>query len=288
MEKAILFGNQGFIGSCLEKVLKQSFDQIITTHYQQVTNELIFDFSNPNFQTLPSDASFAFGIVAAALCRIGVCEAFPEKTFRVNVETPLKLVRWMLEKGIHPVLFSTDYVFSGNDQAYDEDSLRDPLNEYGRQKSVLEEKALELAEGKVLILRLSKVYNLKRTHSNFFGEMAEDFDTEKLVRAASDQCFCPIYVEDVARETIRLAKEKASGIFHLVGPGYFSRYQIAKKILMKSGAPTSLLKEISLDDLQEDFCRPKKLKLISKKIDLHRFMDVETALNQFFMAPTYS
>jgi dTDP-4-dehydrorhamnose reductase len=193
-----------------------------------------------------------FALIAAGVGNPKKCESDPQHTYHCNVDGPISLGKQLSERGIVPIFFSTDYVF--------DDSLKvAPLNAYGRQKAELEAKVSHMD---ALVIRLSKVYGVEKGDGTLFDEMAATLVRGEYVQAARDQIFAPIYVADVIHQTMACLKAGQRGIVTLVGPRFASRLEMAKKVAAELHVD-DLVRDISLDDLNDGVCRPKLLKLTS-------------------------
>lgn len=245
----LIIGSDGFIGRHFVKTFPDAY----------AINRQTLDLLNPDINKLPH-ADFA--VICAGIGNPKLCESDPQKSYECNVIGTLKLCKSLIFNGIKPVVFSSDYVFDGQLLEYTEISSTSPLNSYGRQKAELEEQALNLD---CLIVRLSKVYGTQKGDKSLIDEMALNFFQKKEVRAASDQIFAPLHVDDVVRSVMALLMKKCRGLYNLAGDEKMSRHQLAKKIAEKMGKK-EFLKEISLDDLSETFRRPKNTVLVCKKL----------------------
>jgi dTDP-4-dehydrorhamnose reductase len=148
---------------------------------------------------------------------------------------------------------STDYVF--------DDFLNEaPLNAYGRQKLELEQRACALD---ALVVRLSKVYSLEKGDGTLFDEMAAKLTVGEMVFAAHDQVFAPVFIGDVIGQIISLLHAGVRGIVNVVGPGFASRFEMARTLAEKLMINRELVRAISLDELKDGVQRPKFLKLCS-------------------------
>ena len=74
-------------------------------------------------------------LILVAVTKIDTCEEEKAMTRRVNVDGTLELIRQLVNEGIKPVFFSSDYVFDGDTGGYLDESPLNPINEYGHQKS---------------------------------------------------------------------------------------------------------------------------------------------------------
>jgi len=220
------------------------------------------------------DALRQRGISQAILCggqtRIAACEDDPAGTRRVNVDGTLRLAEALSRLGLTVVWFSSDYVFDGAAALYSDDAPTSPLNEYGRQKAEVERRLPGVCGGDCLILRLGKVYGTTPGDGSLLAEMAALLCAGREVRAARDQIFCQVHVDDMAAAVLALQGSlqdvAARGSLNLCAPGARSRLDIARLVAGTFGAPENLVREISLDDLREGFMRPKRVVLEPRRL----------------------
>jgi dTDP-4-dehydrorhamnose reductase len=196
-------------------------------------------------------------MIAAAVCRMSLCEQDKESTFQCNVERALYLAQYFAQRGITPILFSTDYVYDGIAGDYTEASRPNPLNEYGRQKVVLEELLPSVCGDNYLLIRPGKVFGLEKGDKTLFDEMASHLTQHIPIRAAYDQIFSPIAIQDLIQAVFSLQRLRLKGVFNICGQEKWSRYDLGLKIAEKLLVPLHLVEPISLDDLKETFKRPK-------------------------------
>lgn len=205
-------------------------------------------------------------LLCAGVTRIAACEEDPAATRRVNVDGTLRLAEALSRLGLTVVWFSSDYVFDGLAESYADDAPSSPLNEYGRQKAEVERRLPEVCGGNCLVLRLGKVYGTTPGDGSLLDEMAALLLSGREVRAARDQIFCQVHVEDLAAAVLALQEEGARGLFNLCAPGARSRLDIARLVARTFGAPEALVRAISLDDLDERFQRPKRVVLEARRL----------------------
>ena len=182
----------------------------------------------------------------------------------------MHIARELLEQDIARIAFSSDYVFDGRAAPYSDDDPHAPLNVYGRQKAELEGELEDL--GGVLVLRLSKVYTRRPGDGTLLDEIATLLRANEPVRAARDQRFNPIAIEDVAASILALAGGGLTGVVNVCGPQAWRRLDLARAIAGEIDAEPDLIEEISLDDLDEPFQRPKDTRMTTER--LHGSTDV--------------
>ncbi|MFC2049413.1 SDR family oxidoreductase [Chlamydiota bacterium] len=235
----IVIGSRGFIGSHFCR----AFPEALAIDRSQL------DLCNP--QITFSTEGRVYAVIAAGVGNPRKCEADPETSYRCNVTGTLALGKELLKRGILPIFFSTDYVL-------DETLNVAPLNTYGRQKAELEREGASLS---ALVVRLTKVYGIEKGDGTLFDEMAALLMAGKEVRAARDQLFAPLFVGDVVRQVVEWERRGVKGVVTAAGPTYASRLEMARYMAQKLGADEKLVREISLDDLNDGLRRPKRLAL---------------------------
>ena len=87
------------------------------------------------------------------------------------------------------------------------------------------------------------------------------------VAAARDQVFGPVLVGDVVRAVLALQAAGVTGVVHVCGPEAWSRFDLARAVARALGVPPSLVRGISLDELNESFRRPKRTDLLCRRLN---------------------
>lgn len=164
-------------------------------------------------------------INAAAFTNVDACELEKAKAYAVNslgVKNIALLCREYSSKLIH---FSTDYVFSGNEEHYSEDSLPDPVNYYGFSKSIGDAYALSLPSS--LVIRTSGVYGQR---NNFPRFIYANLRAGKAVNVI-DGYYSPITSELLASSVRNLIDHHMgiTGILNIAGER-ISRFNLARTI----------------------------------------------------------
>ena len=258
-EEYVVVGANGLIGSHFCKVIKPKY-------YTSRSNAPYFiDLHHPSIDVLPTK-SLRFAIIAAACTDIAYCEKYPDKTYQINVKGILTLVKLFLEQDILPILFSSDYVFSGKEGNYVEDSLLAPTTIYGNQKRELEKGIAQISDGNYLILRLSKIYSLEKGGGTLLDEIADQLIQEMPIKAAMDQVFCPLAVDDLVMVTLKLVAKRQRGLFNLGGKDKISRFELVKKMSTALGIAKGNICPIALNTFDRLVSRPQNTSLISDKV----------------------
>ncbi len=141
-------------------------------------------------------------------------------------------------KNNHCILthISTEYVFDGeNINGYDENSITNPINAYGRSKA-LGEKLLQENIDDFYLVRSSWLYGKnpqkgKERGMNFVETMLKLANEKDELGLITDQISKPTYTKDLAKAIKILVEEKYKyGIYHLVNEEAVTPYDFAKEI----------------------------------------------------------
>lgn len=244
--RCIVVGSGGLIGNALVKGWKP----LLKTSSQEL------NLKSPSLDPLPITNETHL-IIAAAQTKPAICEANPQATREVNVEGTLHLAKLAVERGLIPIVFSTDYVFDGRLGTYSESSPHNPLNEYGKQKSLLEKQIFEATGGKYLLLRLSKIYTTIPNDRTLLDEIFSKVQTCSPFLAATDQIFNPLHIDDLLSIMESLIKENKTGLYNVAGKEPVSRFDLAKAICQTLKISDTSILPVSIDHFGNGL-RPKK------------------------------
>lgn len=165
--------------------------------------------------------------MAAACANVDLCEQDPQAAWRVNVLGVKNIVDMIKGSEINFVFYSSDFIFDGKEGLYAEDSLPNPINEYGRQKLIAEHYIASNLE-KYYIVRTNVVYGPDPRRRNFILRAMDKLRAGESINVPMDEWVTPTYTPDLANISIDLAKSgQPSGIYHVGGLQVVNRYKFA-------------------------------------------------------------
>jgi dTDP-4-dehydrorhamnose reductase len=176
---------------------------------------------------------------ATAYTAVDRAESEPDTAMALNARAPAILAEEARRMGATLLHFSTDYVFDGTmGEPYIETDAPNPLGVYGLSKLEGENAIIEVG-GAYLVLRTSWVYSLRR--DSFVTKVLQWSRQHETLRIVADQVSNPTWARLLAEITAQLlvkagsdpsgwVKER-SGLYHLAGSGYASRYDWALAVL---------------------------------------------------------
>jgi dTDP-4-dehydrorhamnose reductase len=206
-------------------------------------------------------------INATAYTAVDKAESEPELAEAINGRAPGVLAEEARKLRAVLIHYSTDYVFDGNKgELYIETDLPNPLNVYGVSK-LHGEQAVQQAGGDYLILRTSWVYSLRQ--GGFVKRVLEWARRQDTLRMVTDQVGNPTWCRMLAEATSQVLAagvgriRKHSGLYHLAGGGFASRFDWTKLILgLDPDKNEQRVKEIK-PALTADFPTPTQRPLFS-------------------------
>ncbi|WP_319467273.1 dTDP-4-dehydrorhamnose reductase [uncultured Pseudodesulfovibrio sp.] len=173
-------------------------------------------------------------INAAAYTLVDLAEDNEEMAFALNATAPPLLATLAAKRQIPFVHYSTDFVFRGDRQSpysvYDEPT---PFSVYGISKADGERGLLKLGYGKTLIIRISWLFGPGKI--NFVEKILSLCDSRDTLSVVNDQTGSPSYAPDIAKNTLHLLENDATGIYHLANSGQTTWYGLAAKAVELAG-----------------------------------------------------
>ena len=262
-KKIIVFGGNGQLGNCLQKLSKiYQWEYIFVFADSQTVDitdrDAVFDFieeQNPDFC-----------INAAAYTAVDLAEKEKEKAFAVNADGPKYIAEACKEKNTILIHVSTDYVFDGETEiSYNEDNFTNPQGIYGESKLQGEHFVLE-SNPQSIIIRTSWLYS--EFNKNFVKTMLHLFKDKSELNVVSDQFGQPTNANDLAECIMQIveSKNKVFGIYHFSNYPETNWSTFAKKIAEFSGSSINI-NEISTAEYPTPAKRPMRSTMDLSKIE---------------------
>ena len=185
--------------------------------------------------------------------------------FAVNTIGTKNLYEVATKNGAKFVYISTDFVFSGTEDSYDEESTPNPVDWYGMTK-YFGEKVVDTANN--LIVRLSFPYGHQSPVKKDVVWKLYDFLTSRdEVNLISDQVITPTFIDDIVYGLDFLLSKNATGIYNLTGGSSLSPMQIGEKIKEVFFLSTKIGPSRLEDVYKDKALRPQKSVMKCKKIE---------------------
>ena len=264
-KRIFITGIKGQLGSTLDKYLSSYFN--VLNNQEALKNIDISDKSELKY--IFKELSPDYIINCAALTNVDFCEQNKSNSYEVNVNGIKNIISCTTNdtKIIH---ISTDYVFSGNRNIYNESDIPNPLSYYGKNK-LESENILRSSNRNYLIIRPSVIFG--NTGNNFYVWVRDSLKNNKDISVVTDQISNPTWSWSLSEAIYKSILSNITGLFHYAGEEIISRYDFAVKIAKVHGFNTDRIIPIKTSDLNQQAKRPLYSALDNSKIK--KIIDVE-------------
>lgn len=264
----IVIGANGLIGRSLtKKFSEKGYSWSATSYKRDLKNALKLNILNKEeIDSFFSKAS-AKAIFHCANLSGGVdfCEQNPEIAEAFHYQAIQQIGLHAQKMGAAFFFISSDYIFDGQKAEYREEDSPSPLNVYGRLK-LKAERWIQNNLTHYVIIRTTNVYGWdpETVTPNYVMNLYRCLKASNSFYAPSSLFGSPTLASDLTSAMIELFEKKITGVFHLVGSDYISRYQWAVQTAKSLDLNLSLIREIT-DPPASVAIRPRGVRLNTEK-----------------------
>jgi len=253
--KILIIGGSGFIGTNLLQYYRNKKD--IDFEFTYLKNEIPFPHGHQldiieNVKTIKLISKINPDVViqTVALTNVDLCETKKTLADSINVTGTQNVVEGCKNAKCKLAYISTSFVFDGSKQRYFENDPPAPTTYYGITKFKGEE-LVRNSNLPYLILRTDQPYGWPESwhHTNSVKRVIDNLSSSKEHNEIIDWKNTPTYVPDFVTATAQLLDGGATGIYHLVGSDFISRYDWSLITADVFGLDKNLIKPITSDKL---------------------------------------
>lgn len=227
MNKILITGASGFVGTKLRAMLSRDFSVIGTYYSKPVQGLFLLDITNKDaVREIIIKEEPDIVVHAAAAIGIDFCEQNRDVAENINHEGTRNVVDACREMGAKMFYISTSFVFDGKKENYKETDATNPLNWYGETKLMGERAILQLPRSVILRADFLYGYNDKDLPNGFF----EIILSGEQIDIYGDEVRHPLFVDDVGNAIKVILEKDAEGVFHLAGPDRLTKYELALQL----------------------------------------------------------
>lgn len=231
MQKIVLIGGNGQLGTDIQKVFHQDKDlKLIPLSHKDIE---VTDINNA--KKVLEEINPDIIINTAAYHKVDEVEDNPEKAFLVNATAQKNLSELCTANNWTTVFLSTDYVFGLDEKRnmpYREIDCPGPINIYGVSKLAGENVTRYIAK-KHFVIRVCGLFGAAGSSGkggNFVELMIRLGKEKGEVSVVNDQILTPTYTKNIAENLKSLLKTDAYGLYHLTAEGSCSWWEFASEI----------------------------------------------------------
>ena len=244
MEKPLAWitGAGGLIGTELNRIaaeLMPGWDVLPLTRAElEITDPIAV-------RRLFDDRSPSLILHGAGIAKTPVCQNDPTLARNVNVEATARLTE--VAAGIPFFFFSTDLAFDGQKGNYAETDGTNPLTVYAQTKVAAEQ--IVLQNPRHTVVRFALNAGRSPTGDRAFNEnMRRTWQEGKVTKLFVDEFRTPIPVPYTARAVWELAKQNATGLFHVAGSERLSYFEAGSLLAERWPELKPQIEPISIKD----------------------------------------
>ena len=237
MLNILVTGSNGQLGSHFNNI-KDSVFNIIPSYYKKKSSFILLDITNKEdvenaIKTYKPDII----INAAAITNVDFCEKNKSLARRVNVEGLRNLIKYSTSK-TKIIQISTDYIYDGIDGMYNEKSIPNPINYYGKTKLEAENILLS-SKREFIIIRVSTLFS--NYSNNFYKWIVNNMKNNNVLNVVDDQISNPCYALNLVNLILDLILLDYTGKINFGSIDALSRYDFALEIAKSKGFNNKLI-----------------------------------------------
>lgn len=247
MKKLLVTGASGFLGWNLCQQAQANWEVYGTyfTHEVKISGATLYKTDLKDFAALAQlfkkiqpDAI----IHTAAASKPNFCQTNPHESFAINVTAAVNLARLCGERNLPCAFTSTDLVFDGKHPFYQESDRTCPINYYGEQKAIAEQKMSEIYPA-IAICRMPLMFGAPSPlAASFLQGMISNLKAGKEINLFVDEFRTPASARAASQGLLLAVENQIQGILHLGGKERISRYDFGLLLADMLQLPTDLIK----------------------------------------------
>ncbi len=270
MERLLIIGCSGLLGSRLGSIAKDRFDVFGTYNLHEVDAKNAFKLDVTNRESvfkLIDKIKPDCVVDTHALHNLDYCETHITEAWDVNVNGSRNVAEACKNFGSKYIFLSTDDVFDGRKLRYTEKDKPHPLNYYAKTK-LIAEYVLAALDMNYLVARTSVLYGVGGMNKvNFASWLISKLKNKENVRIVNDQRNNPTLADNLAEFLLRLYQKDETGIFHITGKECLSRYDFSIEIAKTFNLNKSLITPITAPELNQIAKRPESVNMSTEKVE---------------------
>lgn len=208
-------------------------------------------------------------IHAASIGNVDYCERNPDEAYKVNIEGTKNIINAAKKAKAKIIFLSSNAVFDGNNPPYDETSLLNPVDVYGKTKAE-GERLIENSNLDFCILRLMTMYGWPQLggRKNPVTWIIDSLKKGESINVVNDIYNNHLWAGQASETIWKIIKNnKYKNTYNIAGADQVSRYELALKVARIFNLDSSLIKPVSSSFFKGIAKRPKNTCFDTQKME---------------------
>jgi len=271
--RILVIGANGFLGKKAVKIFRENHEVIETSSSDK--NMIRMNLTNKEeimgvLDKYKPDVIFNSG----AITDLDFCEKEKSIAWEINVSGPIFLAEICKKRNIKFVAISSDYVFSGDNSPYYENSVTNPKSFYGSTKKIMEEGVSQVNPDSIII-RPSILYGFNSINDKdkIVIPLFKFLKNNQEIFIEDIRPKYPVLIDDFVKNVLLLIEKGCRGLFNFASESPINRYEMAKIVAKVFELNEEIVKKA---DLISDFKnKPYDVQLINVRAPFLKFVSFE-------------
>ena len=269
MQKALVVGSTGLLGSRVSRMLTEQY-AVTCTHHKNLPlpgfESINLDVTSfAEIENLLANKDFDLIINCAGLTSVEACEFRPEAAWQLNATLPYHLAFLSNKYGVRFIHISTDHYQSDLENPRDEQATMLPINQYGYSKLAGERFVLEFNASATVIRTNFFGFTVNGSHSLLDFLVSKLSNNQEIV-GFEDVKFSPLGATTLVSLITEIAKQNFPGLINAAGNETISKLEFAQLVVKSINCNPALVSPGSVSSLGGSVPRPNYLALDGSKL----------------------
>lgn len=232
--KVLIIGVSSFLGQKIWKYFSDAGFELIGTYYKNdLNNENFVQLNLSSYREIKNllnkinpESIILLSVISSKESEINKGYALEINSLSVGY-----IASWCLENHKHLIYTSSEAVFDGQNSPYYEWSQCNPINFYGKTKS-LAETIIKTIDCNFSIIRLPRLYgyNHRNDREIPLKKILKALSHNQIIKLDNKRIEFPTLADDVAKNLTKITKEKIKGIFHFSASEAHTTFEFGLKV----------------------------------------------------------